>query len=124
MKTMSRRRFWLRFVNPVVRHSANDSTTAVVAAGHRVARQMAVVVRYEGVELTTQRLDMIVDGKCVVEIKSTQLLAPFASRQLYNYLRATSLDVGLLLHFGPRPSFSRIVCESAPVVEPSANKKT
>ncbi|MGH7602688.1 MAG: GxxExxY protein [Gemmatimonadaceae bacterium] len=56
-----------------------------------------------------QRLDMIVDHKLVVEIKSTLQLHIGAQRQVYNYLRATNLEVGLLLHFGPAPKFYRMV---------------
>jgi GxxExxY protein len=44
-----------------------------------------------------------------LEVKATELLAPTAKRQLLNYLRATTLDVGLVLHFGPDPKFYRIV---------------
>jgi GxxExxY protein len=71
---------------------------------HRVAREVAVPVLYKGHVLAEQRLDMIVDGKLVVETKSTQELHKGANRQVYNYLKATNLEVGLLLHFGPRPS--------------------
>lgn len=59
--------------------------------------------------LTTQRIDMIVDEKVVVEIKSTPVLPPTAQRQLLNYLRATKLEVALLLHFGPDARFYRLV---------------
>jgi hypothetical protein len=52
---------------------------------------------------------MIVDEKVVVETKSTYDLHPAAQRQLYNYLRATSLEVGLLFHFGREPQFYRLV---------------
>src|SRR3979411_680469 len=52
---------------------------------------------------------MIVDGKLVVEPKSTQELHKGANRQVYNYLKATNLEVGLLLHFGPDPRFYRMV---------------
>jgi GxxExxY protein len=52
---------------------------------------------------------MLVDEKLVVENKSTVVLHPFAARQLYNYLRATDLEVGLLLHYGPEPKFHRLV---------------
>ena len=41
------------------------------------------------------------------EVKSTVELHKAANRQLYNYLRATSLEVGLLLHFGPEPKVYR-----------------
>jgi len=77
--------------------------------GHRVLKQLSVPVLYKGVRLSTQRLDMVVDHKLVVEIKSTFCLPPTAIRQIYSYLRATELEVGLLLHFGPVPKFYRQV---------------
>jgi GxxExxY protein len=80
--------------------------------GHRVAREVSVNVVYKGEELCTQRLDMIVDEKVVVETKSTYELHPAAQRQLYNYLRATNLEVGLLFHFGREPQFYRLVCRN------------
>jgi GxxExxY protein len=81
----------------------------LVARGHRVAREAAVNIIYKGAVLTSQRLDMIVDEKVVVEAKSTLLLPPTARRQLCNYVRATNLEVALLLHFGPDAKFYRIV---------------
>jgi GxxExxY protein len=78
--------------------------------GHHVAREVAVRVRYKGVELGAQRMDMVVDEKVLVEAKSTEVLPKIAARQVYNYLRATRLEVGLLLHFGPEPAFHRIFC--------------
>jgi GxxExxY protein len=77
------------------------------ARGHLVRREVGVCVMYKGEELAYQRLDMIVDEKVVVEIKSTYELHRGARRQVYNYLRATSLEVGLLLHFGPEAKFYR-----------------
>ncbi|MGH7651942.1 MAG: GxxExxY protein [Gemmatimonadaceae bacterium] len=82
----------------------------LVARGHRVARELCVRVMYKDSELGEQRLDMVVDDKLVVETKSTRKLYPGADRQVYNYLRATNLEVGLLLHFGPEPKFYRVVC--------------
>jgi GxxExxY protein len=78
------------------------------AAGRHVAREYATKVYYQDVVIGVHRLDMVVDLKVVVEIKSTPVLAAYARRQLYNYLRATNLDVGLLLHFGPKPSYQRL----------------
>jgi GxxExxY protein len=77
------------------------------ARGHAVGREVCVSVRYKGEDLGTQRLDMIVDGRLIVETKSTYELHKAAPRQVYNYLRATHLEVGLLLHFGPQPRFYR-----------------
>ncbi|MGH7669267.1 MAG: GxxExxY protein [Gemmatimonadaceae bacterium] len=79
------------------------------ARGHQVSRQVAVRVRYKGADLATQRLDMLVDDRVILEFKSTAELPLAAKRQLHNYLRATSLEVGPLLHFGPRPRFHRLV---------------
>ena len=75
--------------------------------GHTVNREVSVPISYKGERLGTQRIDMIVDEKVVVETKSTLQLSPIAERQLYNYLRATNLEVGLLLHFGSQPRFYR-----------------
>ena len=79
--------------------------------GHSVARELSVRVMYKGEEIGMQRLDMVIDDVLVVEAKSTHTLHESASRQLFNYLRATNLEVGLLLHFGPRAQFFRLVCE-------------
>ena len=81
----------------------------LIARKHRVAREVAVRVLYKGDELAEQRLDMIVDEKLVVEIKSTHELHKSANRQVYNYLRSTNLEVGLLLHFGPEARFYRLI---------------
>ena len=85
-------------------------TNELFACGHHVARECAVYVTYKGDQVATQRIDMIVDQKLLVEVKSTVRLHPAATRQVYNYLRGTSLEVGLLLHFGPKPSFFRLIC--------------
>jgi len=79
----------------------------LIARGHHVDREVGVRVIYKGEELSTQRLDMIVDGRVVVETKSTLDLNRSARRQVYNYLNATNLEVGLLLHFGPVAAFFR-----------------
>src|SRR5262245_37570822 len=80
----------------------------LIRRGRRVSRQHAVQVIMDGEEIAFQRLDMVVDERVVVEVKSTEFLSPHAKRQLYNYLCATSLEVGLLLHFGPEPRFYRV----------------
>ena len=83
------------------------------AHGHQVGREVPVKVYYKGDEIAHQRLDLLVDGRIVVEIKSTYELHKAAPRQVYSYLRATKLEVGLLLYFGPKPSFFRLVHSNA-----------
>src|SRR4051812_35339436 len=76
--------------------------------GHQVAREVWVEVSYDGVVLGKQRLDMVVDHKVVVEMRSTIQLQEAATRQCLNYLRASRLEVGLVLHFGPKPNVHRL----------------
>jgi GxxExxY protein len=78
--------------------------------GHRVGREVGVRIMYKGEELGFQRLDMIVDDKLVVEVKSTPTLHKDAGRQVYNYLRASNLEIGILLQFGREARFSVQVC--------------
>lgn len=79
--------------------------------GHNVGREVFVPVFYRGETIARQRLDMVVDRKLVIEIKSTYELHGAAPRQVYNYLRGTRLRLGLILHFGPTPKFYRIFCD-------------
>jgi GxxExxY protein len=85
----------------------------LIGRGHQVSREVWIPVLYKGEELCKQRLDMVVDGKLIIETKSTPELPKTGSRQLYNYLRATKLGVGLLFHFGPEPKFYRLVHQQA-----------
>ena len=78
------------------------------SAGHHVGREVGVTVMYKGETLAEQRVDMIVDGKVVVEVKTGAVLPTGSQRQLYSYLRATHLEVGLLLHFGLEAKFYRL----------------
>lgn len=86
---------------------------ALVAKGHRVAREVAVMVYFRGEPLARQTLDMIVDDKVLVELKSTERLPPESTRQLFGYLCGTDLELGLLLHFGKHPKFYRVIYENS-----------
>jgi GxxExxY protein len=66
-------------------------------------------VRYKGILVGLFRLDLLVENRVVVEVKSTTTLSPADRRQLRNYLSVTGLEVGLLLHFGPDPRFERCI---------------
>jgi GxxExxY protein len=86
----------------------------LVARGCHIGAEVTVPVTYKGELLTTQRLDLIVDGRVVVEVKSTYLLPSTAKRQVLNYLHASQLEVALLLHFGPEARFHRLVHSRRP----------
>ena len=81
----------------------------LLARGRRVQREVVVPIWYKGEVLTKQRLDMIVDDRVLVETKASAALPVTGEDQLLNYLKATPLEVGLLLHFGPEPKFYRRV---------------
>jgi len=80
------------------------------AAGHQVDREVLTVVRYKGIPVANYKVDMVVDNQVIVENKSSRVLPDGVERQVYNYLRATNYEVGLILHFGPRPTFKRFLC--------------
>src|SRR6185437_16601380 len=75
--------------------------------GHKIDRELVVPVYYKGQLVARQRLDMVVDDRVIVECKATERLASSAGAQLVGYLRASTFQVGVLLHFGPHPKFYR-----------------
>jgi GxxExxY protein len=56
--------------------------------------------------------DILVDEKVIVEIKATKTLVLEHEAQLLNYLKATDIEVGLLLNFGPKPQIKRKVFDN------------
>jgi GxxExxY protein len=64
---------------------------------------------YKGKPVARQRIDLIVDKTVVLEIKATEVLSRFSFRQMLSYLSITQLPIGLILHFGPRARFFRMV---------------
>jgi len=55
---------------------------------------------------------LIVDQKVIVELKAVRALDPAHEAQLINYLKATNIEVGLLLNFGRKPEFKRFVYDN------------
>jgi GxxExxY protein len=66
----------------------------------RFERQKEVDVVYKDIVIKNQRLDLWVDGKVIVELKSTELDHPVYKAQVLSYLKACSLHRGLILNFG------------------------
>jgi GxxExxY protein len=79
----------------------------LLGRGLRVDREYPTVVRFRGQQIGFQRVDMLVEGRVVVEVKATERLAVSARRQLRCYVAVLGLELGILLHFGPYPSFYR-----------------
>lgn len=74
--------------------------------------QYAIKVVYEDEIVGEYFADILVDNKVIVEIKAAKSLAIENDAQLLNYLKATEIEVGLLLNFGPKPDFKRKVFDN------------
>jgi GxxExxY protein len=77
--------------------------------GLSVTQQESVKVYYEGVQVGDYFADIIVNGLVILELKATEFLKNEHFAQLTNYLKATDKEVGLLLNFGKKPEFKRLV---------------
>lgn len=64
--------------------------------------QKVVTIHYKGKPLGTYRLDLIIDGKIIVELKAVNQLNDLFKQQLVSYLKATDMQLGLLINFGSR----------------------
>jgi GxxExxY protein len=71
----------------------------LTAAGIAFEREKTYPVMYRGELLCEQRLDFVVGGEIVLEIKSVEHLVPLHHSQLLNYMRVAHLRVGLLMNF-------------------------
>ncbi|MFO7899283.1 MAG: GxxExxY protein [Planctomycetota bacterium] len=79
------------------------------SAGLAVQQQVPTPVYYRGELVGDYFADLIVEGKVIVELRAVAKLDPVHEVQLVNYLKATELEVGLLLNFGDRLEYKRRV---------------
>ena len=82
---------------------------ALSRRGLQAEHQVAVQVHYDGQIVGDFYADLIVDRRVIVEIKACRVLHQIHEAQLLNYLRASSMEVGLLLHFAHKPVFRRLI---------------
>ena len=68
----------------------------------RVDREFPIGIRYKDIVIKNQRLDFLVEGLVIVELKSVERFAPIHEAQLLSYLKAANLRVGLLINFNVR----------------------
>jgi len=69
--------------------------------------QSAIKVLYEGEIVGEYFADILISDKIILEIKAAKNIAEEHEAQLLNYLKATNIQVGLLLNYGPKPNFKR-----------------
>lgn len=68
-----------------------------------------IEVYYKGEVVGKYVVDMVVENEVILELKASSTLTEAHEIQLQNYLKATHMEVGLLLNFGARPEFRRKV---------------
>lgn len=74
-----------------------------------VERQKAIAVYFRGNNIGDFKADLVVNEKVIVELKAIRSLEPVHEAQLLNYLKASNIEIGLLLNFGRTPEFKRFV---------------
>ncbi len=74
--------------------------------------QSAIKVLYANQIIGEYYADILVDSRVIVEIKASKSLKTEHEAQLLNYLKATEIEVGLLLNFGPKPEIRRKVFDN------------
>lgn len=72
-----------------------------------VERQKRIKVYYEGIQVGDYFADLIVNNCIIIELKAAEALSKENEYQLINYLKATDIEVGLLINFGKKPEFRR-----------------
>jgi len=85
---------------------------ALMQAGLRVAVEVPVPVYFRGEVVGNFRADLMANDCVLVELKAVAAFDRAHDGQVLHYLRATSLEVGLLLNFGPRAQFRRFILEN------------
>ena len=74
----------------------------IAKQGLSFQRELEMQIYYDGQEIGTRRVDFLVEGKVMVELKALTALEDVHLAQAINYLEAYKLEVGLLLNFGAK----------------------
>lgn len=82
------------------------------ALGLACSAQVPINVYYEGEIVGEYYADILVEEKIILELKATEAICDEHEAQLINYLRATDIEVGLLLNFGKKPEHKRKLFEN------------
>ena len=80
--------------------------------GLTVEAELPVPVFFRGTNVGDFRADLVINPVVLLELKTAETIIMAHEAQLLNYLRATSLEVGLILNFGPRPQVRRLVFDN------------
>jgi iron complex transport system substrate-binding protein len=113
-----------RELGPGLLESVYETVMAgkLIAMGCRVARQRPIDIQFDGLRFDAAfKIDLLVDERLIVEIKSVERLNAAHGKQLLTYLRLTCQPVGLLINFGGatlKEGVRRIVNDHRPSASP------
>lgn len=77
--------------------------------GLTVQEQYPIDVYLKDRKVGEFKADLIIEDKILVELKAVSMLLPVHKAQLINYLKATKIEIGLLMNFGDEPEFKRYI---------------
>jgi GxxExxY protein len=99
-----------RAIGPGFHESAYEEALSIELndAGVHHSRQTEVELRYKSQVIGRSRLDLLVDGRLIVELKAVERLVPIHEAQLLSYLRVCDLRLGLLINFNEQTLVRRI----------------
>lgn len=90
----------------------NSLQLALREKGLTVEAELPVPVFFRGNKVGDFRADIVVNGLVLLELKATETIAIAHEAQLLNYLRATSLEIGLILNVGPKAQVRRLLLDN------------
>jgi len=85
---------------------------ALESVGLNVCSRVDVPVWFRGTQVGHFEADLLVEKCVLLELKAVRTLDSSHRAQLLNYLRATDIEVGLLLNFGEKPEFKRLIFDN------------
>jgi GxxExxY protein len=86
---------------------------ALRAAGFRAEKEVPIDVWFRGNLVGAFFADIVVEDLVILELKSARAIDPAHEAQTLNYLRATHVEVALILNFGTKPEFRRLAFENS-----------
>ena len=90
----------------------NALTISLRELGLNVDQQESISVFFSNQVVGEYIVDLLVDTKVILELKSVKTINEQHEAQLLNYLKATRIEVGLLLNFGPKAEFKRKIFDN------------
>ncbi len=84
----------------------------LTAMGLKTEKEKRILVYYFGNVVGDYNADLIVEAAVAAELKAIEILVQANEHQLINYLKATNIEVGLLLNFGRKPQIKRKIFDN------------